>query len=81
MTSGQDIRGIPVIETPDSDDDMPRKPQPRKNVAPGRAAAAFPVRAFSVVGRQREELLSGYSKSVRMTRIRDTGIFITCLRI
>ncbi|PNW78958.1 hypothetical protein CHLRE_09g395769v5 [Chlamydomonas reinhardtii] len=31
MTSGQDIRGIPVIETPDSDDDMPKKPQPRKS--------------------------------------------------
>ncbi|GIL42389.1 hypothetical protein Vafri_370 [Volvox africanus] len=34
MTSGQDIRGIPVIETPDSDDESPRKPQARKSVAP-----------------------------------------------
>ncbi|EFJ51151.1 hypothetical protein VOLCADRAFT_87941 [Volvox carteri f. nagariensis] len=34
MTSGQDIRGIPVIETPDSDDESPRKPQPRKSVNP-----------------------------------------------
>ncbi|GFR45288.1 hypothetical protein Agub_g6396 [Astrephomene gubernaculifera] len=33
MTSGQDIRGIPVIETPDSDDDMPRKPA-RKSMPP-----------------------------------------------
>ncbi|KXZ54829.1 hypothetical protein GPECTOR_4g900 [Gonium pectorale] len=34
MTSGQDIRGIPIIEAPDSDDDMPRKPPPRKQPAP-----------------------------------------------
>lgn len=40
MTSGQDIRGIPVIETPDSDDDMPKKPQPRKSgMAPQRECA------------------------------------------
>ncbi len=35
MTSGQDIRGIPVIDTPDSDDEAPRKPAPRKSMAPG----------------------------------------------
>ncbi|GLC51910.1 hypothetical protein PLESTB_000561900 [Pleodorina starrii] len=34
MTSGQDIRGIPVIETPDSDDESPRRPQARKPQAP-----------------------------------------------
>ncbi|PNH10047.1 hypothetical protein TSOC_003287 [Tetrabaena socialis] len=34
MTSGQDIRGIPVIETPDSDEEAPRKPA-RKSMGPG----------------------------------------------
>jgi hypothetical protein len=36
MTSGQDIRGIPVIETPDSDDEGSRKPQ--RKPAPGTRA-------------------------------------------